>query len=199
MATLETVGLVVSVVSEAFPGRFTVTENTIPIWHRILEELPDDVLLSAVLDRASNGAFPPSPAELRNACFEIVEPEALTAGEAWAKIIATAHRFGIGDIPRVGTALPGPQTPEEALGPLLWKCVAALGGWRYVCLSENEMADRAHFNRIYEQLVARERNERRMLPEVREIRARIQSGETQQYLTDGRHDGVYDRGEDGPR
>lgn len=185
MASEQTVTLVLRMLSQSYPDRFKLGEDTLTIWHRLLVDLPDDALMAAAIDHTTHSVFPPAVAELRNACFRMVEPETPTAGEAWAKIITAVNRFGTGDVPRYGSSLPGAQTPEDYLGPMLWRCVGALGGWRYVCLSENGMADRAHFTRIYDQFVERERMASRMLPEVRQVMLQLQSGVAQQYLPEG--------------
>lgn len=183
MANLETVGVVVTMLGESYPGRFTVTENTALVWQRLLADIPDDALMAAAMERTVNGAFPPSVAELRNACFSMVEPEQLTAGDAWSLVTRAISKYGSYD--------PGPQLAKAELPPLVWRCVEALNGWRYLCLSEDTMADRAQFFRVYETFATRDRESRRMLPEVREVRMQLQAGAIG-YLPDG----MYDRGED---
>lgn len=188
MANLETVGVVVTMLGESYPGRFTVTENTALVWQRLLADIPDDALLAAVMDRTVNGTFPPSVAELRNACFSMVEPEQLTAGEAWTLVTQAISKYGSYD--------PGPQHAKAALPPIVWRAIEALNGWRYLCLSEDTMADRAQFFRVYDALATRDRETRRMLPEVREVRMQIQAGYQARYLPDGVNDGAYERGEE---
>lgn len=88
---------------------------------------------------------------------------------------------------RPGALIPNSyQTPNHFVDDLmhLWRCVEALGGYDYLCRSEEPMADRAHFIRIYDQIVERERQTARMLPEVRELRARLAAGQAQ-YLGAG--------------
>ena len=184
MANLETVNAVVVMRGETYAGRLSVTENTALVWHRLLMDIPDDALLAAALERAANGTFPPSVAELRNACFAMVEPEQLTAGEAWTLVTRAISKYGSYE--------PGPQQAKAELPPVVWRAVESLNGWRYLCLSEDTMADRAQFFRVYEALVTRERETRRMLPEVREVRMSLQAGREPQYLPDG----MYERGEE---
>jgi hypothetical protein len=55
------------------------------------------------------------------------------------------------------------------------KVVEAIG-FRTLCLSENEMADRAHFLKVYETLAKRDREDALMLQSTKDTMLRIQNG-----------------------
>lgn len=189
MASPETVRWVLELLSEAYPDRFKLGENTLLVWARLLADLDDQALMAAAVEHATQSKWPPSVAELRELVFGAAEGPTLTAGEAWERITKAMSRFGLGDIPRFGAAaLDGPQTPREFLGEMLWKCVEGLGGWRNLCLSEEGMVDRAHFFKVYEQMNAREQRERRALPEVRDFQLALQAARAERLLGAGDED-----------
>lgn len=174
MASEETMKSILRMLVQAYPERFKLAADTLPIWHRLLLDIPDVNLMAAAIRHVTENKWPPSVAELRNAAFDAVEPERLTAGEAWQQVCRNIRRFGFY----------AQQEAKAAMPPLLWRCVESLGGYDYLCRSEEPMADRAHFIRIYEQIAERERQTARMLPEVRELRARLAAGQVQ-YLGTG--------------
>lgn len=178
MATDATMRAVLGMLTEAYPGRMKLGQDTLPVWSRLLSDVPDEVLMAAVVYHTTHNKWPPSIAELREASFEAVQGSQLTAGEAWDRVIRAAGRFG----------WPRPEAAENDLGTVIWRCVGALGGWQYVCGSEDAMADRAHFMKIYDQIQERERRQAMMLPEVREVFARLQMGNKAGYLDDGHED-----------
>ena len=76
--------------------------------------------------------------------------------EAWGEVIQAIQRFGFYRSPVFDD-------------PLIARAVDALG-WKYLCSSENVVADRAHFAKVYEQFVEREKQDARLLPQARHIR-----------------------------
>lgn len=178
MATDETMRMVLGMLSEAYPGRMKLGENTLPVWRRLLDDVPDEVLMAAVVHHTTHNKWPPSIAELRQCSFEAVQGPQLTAGEAWDRVIRCAGKYG----------WPRPDMAEREMGPVIWRCVMALGGWQYVCGSEDAMADRAHFMKIYDQIHERERQQAMMLPEVREVFGRLRMGGKAGYLGEGKDD-----------
>lgn len=84
--------------------------------------------------------FPPSAGRIRQRYIELITPPKLPAADAWGLVIRQMMRVG-----HTGT-----PTFEDAT---LARVVQSMG-WRELCLSENQMADRAHFIRMYEQVVS---------------------------------------------
>ena len=58
------------------------------------------------------------------------------------------------------------------------RAVEAIGGWRFVCTSPEEMqvSNRARFIAAYETIEKRDRDEIRLLPQVREIVTTLSAG-----------------------
>ena len=168
MATLEEVIRIIGVLKLTYPNfgsRLTEDEWSVmpEVWHRLLHDLPFELLDAAVIHYAtsSGSAFPPSVAELREAAFKLANHGTPQAEEAWGEVQKAIRRFGYYRVP-------------EFDDPTTARAIEIIG-WRALCMSENEMADRAHFFRIYAALAKREHDNVIMLPEVRAVAARLSS------------------------
>jgi hypothetical protein len=105
---------------------------------------------------AENGrAFAPTIGEIRGAVSDLRRASANvpSAYDAWQEVCREILNTG-----SYGT--PGFSSP------LIERVVKNLG-WRNLCMSENQVADRARFVQAYEQLLERATTENMMLPEVR--------------------------------
>ena len=156
MTKPEALKLVTYIVA-AFP-RPQVSPETIEVYVANLVDLPYADATEAVGVLLRQARFLPTIAEIRGAytdhCFR--KAGLLTAEEAWG-IVEWAFR-------KVGGYRPFPATTKG--GPLLKRAVAAIG-WQTLCQSENIVADRAHFFRIYAAMVARERERVTLDPHAR--------------------------------
>jgi hypothetical protein len=154
MATKTQVANVLEMLSAAYP-RYAPGKETLAVYARLLEDIPVDELEAAGLHCATTGEFFPSVHELRSAVSDLRRLAAHIPNtfEAWADL----SRAGQGE---------WSQVSEEAgqyfithhvyqfTHPLV-KAAAELLGWpKSFPGNENPVADRAHFFRVYEQLVA---------------------------------------------
>jgi len=160
-------------VAAAYPS-FTVKQDMLEAYHAILGDLPSDLLKAAALQLASESrAFFPSAGELRSAAFELIERRdgVPSAPEAWGEVKAQ-----IGAVGYVGS--------PEFSHALIAEAVRIIG-WRDLCISENQMSDRARFIQAYEALQKRRRTEVAMLPQVRDALRLVGSGARVERLEDG--------------
>jgi hypothetical protein len=131
---------------------------------RMLKDIPLPTLTVAVDQLCVENKFLPSVAEIREKARVLTSPkDVLTAGEAWGFVVKRMKKYGIYD-----QYPPRPRPPIEH--PYIEDAVAAIGGWYDLCTSENQVADRAHFMKIYDQLVARREADERLLPASRELK-----------------------------
>jgi hypothetical protein len=112
--------------------------------------------------------FFPTIAKLRNKAIALIAPARKDPMDAWGEVIREIQRTGFYRSPRF----------ED---PLIAKAVDCLG-WQYLCSSENTVADRAHFAKVYEQFVEREAQDAKLLPAARRLREMSQVRE----IGDGR-------------
>lgn len=128
-------------------------------WERLLGDVPAKEAAAAVDAIAVEGErFAPGPGVIRRRALDIAGgPDAPTEDEAWLEVREGIRR--VGSLTRYGEPLPVWSHP--AIGAV----VRALG-WDELCESENEVADRAHFTRLYRERVVVERNRQAAPPSV---------------------------------
>ena len=144
-----------AMLSASYP-KTQLQQETTDVYYMVLGDLDVALLKAATLQIITTSKWFPSAAELRATAFELIErgegvPDAY---QAWTQVL--------GEIGRVGH-FGRPEWTHEAVGAT----VKAIGGWGYLCMSENMVADRARFVEAYGMMVKRERETMRMLPAVR--------------------------------
>lgn len=131
-----------------------VTPELVAVYTRILSNIPPDDLQVVVDQCIAECKFMPTVAEIRERYTALTRSlAALSAAEAWGLVT--------GEIRRIGS-WGAPQFDD----PLTARVVEMMG-WRELCQSENQMADRAQFMRMYQEI--RDRHDRidNLLPQAR--------------------------------
>lgn len=141
-------------------------EQAVTLWFRQLQDIPYPVAC-AVLDKwVATNKWSPSIADIRDQVAEIENGgPAPDWGEGWEQAISAIHRYGSYCELEALASLP----------PLVRETVRRIG-YRNLCLSENQVADRANFRQIYETLSQRETEMRRIPLSTRERIASLTSG-----------------------
>lgn len=147
---------------DAIPkGSERTSERTLSIWAARLMREPADVLAAVALVMPERYKFFPVLAEILEVCREIKsEGKTPTAGEAYEEV-TTAMR-------RVGYYQPMPKFSHPAVA----NAVRAIGGWKYLCSSENSVSDRARFFEVYERFRERAFREETMPVLSRQVAAK---------------------------
>ncbi len=129
---------IVSVLLGAFPAaRFT--DDTVAIYKRMLADLDYPTANTAVEHLLASAKFLPSIAEIREAAISLRVGDRRQGAEGWRDFLDA--------VGAVGSHRPAPTFDDSVVG----QCVDALG-WRELCLSENQVADRARFIELYDRL-----------------------------------------------
>jgi hypothetical protein len=136
----------VAVLLAAFPGAKS-TAGTSEVYERMLADLDYPTANAAVERLLATCRFMPTIAEIRTACIDLSHGDRRAGGEAWGECLKAIGRWGY-------TRSPGKDFSFQ--DPLVARCVAALG-WENLCNSESQMADRARFIELYDQLAIGER------------------------------------------
>ncbi len=156
MANKIDIARVVAELAAAYPN-WNASEYTAEVYYQDLKDIPaDELMIAARHCRSEAGRkFAPSVGELRGAVMELRRASMNIPGayDAWQEVMK-------GMVERIGYDAP------EWSSPLVAKAVKSLG-WRNLCMSENQTADRARFIQAYEQLVERAEREQMLIPEVR--------------------------------
>ena len=132
-------------------------ENILPnqqameLWYREIQDIPYEVAEAALRKWVATNKWSPSIADIREMTSGIVNGDPLTWGESWEKALKAVRRFGSYN---KGAAL-------DSLDPLTRKCVESIG-YMELCMSENIMVERAHFQKIFEVFAKREQNNKQI-------------------------------------
>lgn len=145
----------VGVMAATFPSA-KVTDATVESYVHLLKDLPLEVVTVAVEQCVTDSEFFPTVAKVRNVAISLTVPQRSDPMEAWGIVLKEIERTGFYRLPVFSD-------------PLIAKAVDCLG-WKYLCSSENIVADRAHFAKVYEQFVQREIQDARLLPAARHLR-----------------------------
>lgn len=116
----------------------------IQLWYEEFKELPYEATVAGLRRHVNTSKWCPTIAELKEAIVTNVAGSK-DWGEAWNECIRAINRYG-------------QYQEEEALesmSPMTRQIVKRLG-YRDLCLSENQMQDRANFRMVFDQVVSNE-------------------------------------------
>lgn len=156
----ETIALAIKA---AYPNANVLPDKyAMKTWYRALADLDYHVAENAVWEHISTSVFPPSIAEIREKCTARLSPMITDWGEAWEEVLQAIRKYGS-------------YREEEAVGSLSHLTAIAVRrmGFKNLCQSENPVADRAHFQRIYEGMVKEEKRQTQLPDFVRTERIRM--------------------------
>ena len=137
------------------------------LWFRELEDIPYKVAEATLRKWVATNKWSPSIAEIRELSSTIQYGEQMTWGEAWEKALNAVRRYGSYNR----------QKALDSLDPLTRKCVENIG-YLELCMSENIMVERAHFQRIFEVYSKRAETDKRLPHNLLQAigQARVESG-----------------------
>lgn len=140
-----------------------ITEATVAMYVRLLADIPPSELQTVVDQCIASGKFLPTIAELRDKWHSLTRTLCQpSATEGWDEVQRQIRAVGY-----IGT-------PTFA-NPITARLVKTMG-WRELCASENVIADRAHFLRMYEQLAERGEQVQKLLPQALAMAERHNGG-----------------------
>ncbi|QEK12607.1 hypothetical protein FQB35_10595 [Crassaminicella thermophila] len=134
--------------------RILKDERITMLWYKIFKEDDPKLFEMAIETYIATNEFKPTPAGIRKCMEKLATNYNLNGAEAWGKVMELIKKYGW-------------YRADEALQEIkndrpLYQAVQAMG-FRELCVSENLMADRAHFLKMYEQYMKRE-SDKVMLP-----------------------------------
>lgn len=147
--TPQEAGEVVSLLLAAYPTqRQRMTERDAKAmtlaYANALLDLDVDAARAAVSSIVLTEEWIPTIAALRATAAELAQGRARSGDEAWGDVVEAQRRFG---------SYRAPGVDFEFADPLVAEVVRRFG-WDELCKSENQIADRAHFMRAYDDLAA---------------------------------------------
>lgn len=135
-------------------------EKVVEIWYKQLQDIDYGVAMTALNKWIATEKWPPSIADIRSLCVDV------TMGydtDAWSKAWEQVNKM----IQKYGYYRPDDAYKElDTMDPLATEAIKRLG-YCHVCMSENQVAERANFRDIYCQLQKRKREDAQMPEQLR--------------------------------
>ena len=141
----EILGLLVAAFPAARPIGRDAEDARATLWEAMLADLDAAATRGAAMRLIATAKFFPTIAEVRESVLAVTVGETRPGGDAWGDVLRSVGRFG------------AYRSPTFA-DPIVAEAVAALG-WQEICLSENQVADRARFVDLYDRLAATRRKD----------------------------------------
>lgn len=136
------------------------------LWYQELQDIPYESAIACLRKWVNLSKWSPSIADIREMCAELASGEPKTWQDGWDTVLTAVRKYGYLEPDKATRYL-------EATDPIAADCVLKMG-WRNICLSENQIADRAAFRGCYEILAKREQERRQMSPALLEMIKGIQ-------------------------
>lgn len=145
------------VLTSAFPN-YAMQAATMEVYYKSLSDIELEELEAAVYDCITKCEFFPTVRAIRDshAHIQVQIRGELTAEEAWVFTCEQMREHGFYNAPNIQS-------------DLIWQTIHALGGWRAMCQATNLEADRAHFMRIYDNLLKRQKEKITIAPVVKKL------------------------------
>lgn len=117
---------------------FMPDEYSVNLWYVMLKDLPVEDVKQAVINYVKTESRPPSISDIREGVAALYVNNDHW-GDAWETVLKAINKHGY-------------YGEEAALSELTDEAAAAVKsiGWKNLCSSDNTVADRAHFLKIYE-------------------------------------------------
>ncbi len=135
-------------------------------WYKVLDDLPYDRCQCALVKLSQTNKYPPSVSEIRETVTNVTQ---ITPSDAWLQVEEAMKTYGMYN----------EKGALESMNPSVARVVKALG-FRNLCVSENIMAERAHFMKFYEKNTEADRKEIAVDPKIKgflEFQKALQNGQ----------------------
>lgn len=128
-------------------------EIMLSMWATMLKDVPWAQAEACIQAHIATSPFPPGISDIRGWMAKSAGT-GMDGSEAWGKLLATVRKHGYYEEAAARRTLAGP----------VWEAFErTFGNWQQFCMSENPVADRAHFMRTWEAMEKR-REEQALLP-----------------------------------
>lgn len=138
-------------------------QQAMELWFREIQDIPFPVAEAALRKWVATNKWSPSIADIREMTAGIVNGDPLTWGESWERALNAVRRFGSYN----------QKAALDSLDPLTRKCVENIG-YMQLCISENIMVERAHFQKIFGIYAKREQDGKQLPPALQQTISRLQ-------------------------
>lgn len=158
---------VIAAALQTYYPRFNImpNEQAMYLWYDELKDISSEVLTAALKKWVVTEKWPPTIADLRGACDEVVNGDRPGWDVGWMEVQHAVRRYGFMQ----------PKEAMAAMGEITQEAIRRIG-WTNICESENPEALRAQFRQVYEICEKRTAGDRKLPPVLRDTIRRIQMG-----------------------
>lgn len=142
---------------------FIPDQDAFNMWYALLGDLQYDACAMAIKKYMLTNKFPPTVAEIREMVSGIVNGDPLTWGESWERALSAVRKYGSYN----------KADAMNSLDSLTRKCVESIG-YLELCMSENIMVERAHFQKVFEVFAKREQTDKQMPLQLKQAISQLQ-------------------------
>ena len=136
-------------VLECSYDKFNITSDKtkLMLWHDMLGDRSEVEFMLGVKKYIAANEFPPTIAGINKAIADVMMSDAPDGMQGWDELQKAIRRFGM-------------YREEEALASMSEQArlVTKAMGFKNLCISENQMADRAHFIKMFESRAVKEKD-----------------------------------------
>ena len=138
------------------------TEESMELWYRELQDIQFETATAMLRKWVDTQNWPPTIAEIRSMCSEIIHGKLPDWGEAWKEVTRAISRYGYLQ----------KEQAYASMSPITQRAVDLIG-WYDLNMSENPDIIRAQFRQVFEICVKREVEDRQLPPALKETIAMI--------------------------
>lgn len=135
---------------------FAITEKVqFDYWYSMLQDIPYKQIQLTVNKYIAEEKWPPTIACLRKSFIESTEVQALDSNSAWGEVQDAIRYHGSY----------GEKKAFESMSPVTAEVIKNMG-YKDLCMSQNQMADRAHFMKMYDSYSERKQKTAQLPPTI---------------------------------
>ena len=143
--------------------KFLPDADAVKVWFELLKDIDYTVLNMACQQYISTNKFAPTIADLRELCSNVSNGQLPDYGMAWEEVLMAIRKCGMY---QENLAL-------ERMSEQTRQAVKRMG-FKNLCTSENQAADRANFRMIYEQISQRKKTDMQIPQSVKNAISAVQ-------------------------
>lgn len=125
---------------------FLPDEYSIKVWYKFLADLPCDLATICIEKYIATNKYPPTIADIREIVASMIVGTS-DWSESWKNVTRFISLYG----------MPNEAKAYEAMDKNTREAVKRLG-WKNLCMSQNQMADRANYRMVYEAVVKEQKD-----------------------------------------
>lgn len=127
-------------------------QQAMELWYQELQDIPFAVAQAGLRQWVSTNKWSPSISEIREMAANVQNGDIADWSEAWEKVCMALRKFGR------NRAVEGMASLDE----ITRETVKRIGGFTYLCNSENVVADRSRFEQVYNAIAERKKKDNQL-------------------------------------